>query len=108
MLTPGVSLIFMQREWPLLLSVLAALAMAWEVVAMLRRRLTTQGPAAAVGITIASLLAGPLLAAAAVVHGALAATGGPLPGGGILLAGLWGTALAALAILTAFWSRWAQ
>ena len=86
-----------------MLSVLAALAMAWEVVTMLRRRLTTQGPAAAVGITIASLLAGPLLAAAAVVHGALAATGGPLPGGGILLVSLWGTGLAALAILTAFW-----
>lgn len=102
MLSPAFSLVFMQREWPVLLSALAALALAWEVAAMLRRRLSTQRPAAAIGTAIASLLAGPLLAAAAVVHSALAATGGA-PGRDILLVSLWGTALAALAGLTIFW-----
>ncbi len=104
MMTPGVSLVFMQREWPVLLSVLATIALAWEVMAIFRRQVSMQGPVAAVGSTIGSLLAGPLLAVVAVAHGALSAGGGSLPGRGILLVSLWGTTLATLAGLMIFWA----
>gem|GEM_PF-776357 len=96
------SLVFMPPDWPGVLLPAAAAALAWELGALLRAIWRGRPPAAALGLTVGAVLAGPLLAAVAGVWAAVSsAERGATKG--LLSACLRGTLLAVLAVLTIYW-----
>jgi len=54
-------LVFEPPDWPIFLSVIGALLLVWEVVALFRYASRRMSPVAAAGITITGIIAGPAL-----------------------------------------------
>ena len=100
----GAILVFEPPSWPVLFSAAAGVALAWEAMAFLRWARRGRSLAAAAGMVLVALLAGPAVGAAAGVSGLLlTAPGQPFPRKALVVACGRGTLLAALVLMAATW-----
>ncbi|MFP4105177.1 MAG: glutamine amidotransferase [Phycisphaerae bacterium] len=98
------SLVFKSFGWQNLLTAAAIGLLCLETLMLLLNQLRQREPVPAVFITVAALLAGPIVAISALLYGALTAGNrGRLQGRRVVLAGLRGTLILLLALLT-WWS----
>lgn len=96
-------LVFAPPPWPVVLTSVAALLLAWELAWLLMNIWRGRSVRAAMGLT-AALLGGPLTALVAGVYGTAGGTQGrPLLGRGMLAASLKATLLAVLVLLMVSW-----
>ncbi|MFP4053488.1 MAG: glutamine amidotransferase [Phycisphaerae bacterium] len=104
MVVPLAYLVLSPPPWPTMLVTVAAVALAWEAIALVAGLLRRYSVPRALLVALAALVAGPLAALATVVYVAMkAATGEHGSGWGLVAVFLRGTLISFFALLTWWW-----